>query len=286
MPASPSDLLDAWLGARLPEAAAEWLRGAVDQALRGGDGAAFRIAFGSATRRAGKADLGLDAAAIEEASAARPGWQPEAWTCEQAARALLVLALPSEDHVTYAAAFEGLFEDAELGELVALYQCLPLLPHPSAHAARAAEGVRTNMKPVFDAVALRNPYPAEELDDDAFNQLVVKCLFVGSPLHLVHGLDARVNADLVQMLSDYAHERWAAGREVSPELWRAVGPLAEGSVLLDLERVLATGTDRERAAVVLAARHNPEAAPLLTVHAELVERASQAFPTWDDIARG
>ena len=40
------------------------------------------------------------------------------------------------------------------------------------------------------------------------------------------------------MLRDYAHERWAAGRPVAPELWRCVGPFAEGAALDDLARVL------------------------------------------------
>jgi hypothetical protein len=130
---------------------------------------------------------------------------------------------------------------------------------------RAAEGVRSNMRVVFEAVAHRNPYPAEQFDEQAWNQLVLKALFVGSTLEPVVGLDARRNPALARMLCDYAHERWAARREVSPELWRCVGPYATGAVLDDFRRLLAQGSDAERRAAVaaLAESPDPEAARLL-----------------------
>jgi hypothetical protein len=67
------------------------------------------------------------------------------------------------------------------------------------------------------------------------------------------------------MLCDYAHERWAARRAVSPELWRCVGPYATGAVLDDFRRLLAQGTDDERRAAVaaLCESPDPEAARLL-----------------------
>lgn len=54
---------------------------------------------------------------------------------------------------------------------------------------------------------------AARLDDAAWRQAVLKCLFVGVPLRLVHGLD-RADDELHRMVADYAAERRAAGREV------------------------------------------------------------------------
>ncbi len=91
-----------------------------------------------------------------------------------------------------------------------------MYPDPPRHALRAAEGVRSNMRTVFEAVAHRNPYAAEQFAESAWNQMVLKALFVGSRLDLVVGLDRRRNEALARMLCDYAHERWAASRVVEP----------------------------------------------------------------------
>ncbi len=285
MPSSPSELLDSWLAVRADAHAREWLSAKIDGARKSGAVPAFFLAFSAAPRKVGRADLGLTQAELGEAADARPGWQPGLWSTSQAARTRLVLALPERDASSYRSVLDQLFDDGDLGELIALYQALPLLPHPEEHRARAAEGIRSNMNAVFEAVALRNPYPSEALDEPAWNQLVLKCLFVGSPLYLVHGIDGRVNRELARMLSDYAHERWAANRLVSPELWRCVGPVADGPLLADLERVLATGAEIERAGAALAARHNPSAEGVLGAHTMAVDRALAAYPTWEAVAQ-
>ena len=112
--------------------------------------------------------------------------------------------------------------------------------------------MRSSVKPIFEAVAHRNPYPAEFFDEGAWNQMVLKALFIDSTLAPIQRLDERANPDLAEMLIDYAHERWAAGRPVSAELWRCVGPYAGERALADLERVLSTGTPEERAAAKAA----------------------------------
>jgi hypothetical protein len=280
---SPEALLDTWLASRTEADLLDWFRAKVVGATKDGADSSFFLAFSTLSRKVGRSPLALSDVEKALAEGARAGWKPGSWTIDQAARTRLVLALPVEDEAGYRLSLDRLFEDADHGELVTLYQALPLLPHPSFHRARAREGIRSNMKTVFEAVALRNPYPAEMLDEAAWNQLVLKCLFVGSTLLFVDGLDERANRTLARMLSDYAHERWAAGRSVSPELWRSIGPIADEAFLPELERVLATGTDVERAGVSLAARHNPNLAPLLLAHSRVVDRALAEYPTWEAV---
>lgn len=68
--------------------------------------------------------------------------------------------------------------------------------------------------------------------------MVLKALFVDSSLWPIYGLEERSNPTLATILCDYANERWAANRLVTPELWRCVGPFASGSMLDDLHRAL------------------------------------------------
>jgi hypothetical protein len=204
----PDNLLRTWLGPQ------PWLEAQIARVAAGDERALF-LAMGLAGRKVGRAALAADAAA---ATALRPGWTLQGWSADQAARTLLVLALPAADPARWLATLDRCFHAATVEELVALYQSLPLLPHPALLAPRAAEGVRNAMSPVFAAVALDNPFPAEQLGEQAFNQMVLKCFFCGCDSARIHGLAARANAELGRMLAHYARERRIAGRVVDPAL--------------------------------------------------------------------
>ena len=66
------------------------------------------------------------------------------------------------DGETFAARFSDLCRTADAAEAIALYRGLPLYPGPERLEPQAAEGVRTNMRAVFEAVAHRNPYPPSD----------------------------------------------------------------------------------------------------------------------------
>lgn len=200
MPApDPVAELSARLAAVLAPEAAAWLAEA-RRRIAAGDRRTLMIAVGQAGRRLGRAE-------------AAPGW-----SADQAGRALLALAIPSSDPATWLADLDRLFHAGAVDELVALYRALPWFPHPELLAARAAEGVRSNIGPVFAAVALGNPYPADHLPEAAWNQMVLKCFFTGADVDRVIGLDRRRNPDLGRMLADHAAERRAARRPLDPRL--------------------------------------------------------------------
>lgn len=280
-------LLRAWIDPVARSEGRAWLD-EKRRAIAGGAPAwQFFTAFSSVPRHLGKDDLRLSEADLAEADAACPGWQPQAWSVDQAGRTLLVLALPQADADAFVHTLDRVFETADVGESVALYQSLPLLPFPPRFRQRAAEGIRTNMTSVFNAIALRNPYPRTWLDEGAWNQMVLKAVFVGSPLHQIDGLDERANPRLAAMLVDYAHERWAAHRSVTPELWRPVGPFAEGVVLDDLARVLRSDSaaKRQAAALALAASPDPRAAEVLAAEApDLREAVRSGALSWATLA--
>ena len=282
---TPAQALEQWLIARLPGDAAEWLQSSAQWLRDGGGDKDLYMSVSLVPRKIGKADLGLSAAELGQATAARPGWDPRDWSLDQAARVYLLLAAGS-DGATFSRRLDQLCATADVGELVAFYRGLPLYPDQPRHVLRAAEGVRTNMKAVFQAVAHRNPYPSEQLAEPAWNQMVLKALFIGVILDPIVGLDRRANPALARMLCDYAHERWAAGRPISPELWRCVGPHARGDMVADLRRVLEKGTDPERAAAALALSTSPDpaASGLLWAYPELSVAVSNHKISWQAIA--
>ena len=281
---TPELLLKQWLDSRLKADARAWLADAAEKLRNGGDTELYR-SVSLVTRKIGKADLALKSEELKQAAVAREGWDPSDWSLDQAARIYLLLVSGS-DGAKFLRRLDQLCNTADVGELVAFYRGLPLYPDQSRYVLRAAEGVRTNMKAVFEAVAHRNPYPAEQLSEPAWNQMVLKTLFIGSTLHPVIGLDRRANAGLARMLCDYAHERWAAGRPISHELWRCVGPYARGEMLGDLGRVLEKGTDPERtaAALALASSPDPAATGLLWAYPELSIAVNENKVSWQTLA--
>jgi hypothetical protein len=244
------------------------------------------LALGYVTRRLGKQDLDLSQEDLAIAQAARPGWIPSDWSVDQATRVAFVLASFNGDDANFQVRIEQLFRTADIGELIAFYRALPLYPAPKLHVSRAREGARSGMQPIFEAVAHRNPYPREEFDENAWNHMVLKALFIGSKLDPIQGLDERANPRLMRMLCDYAHERWAAGRPVSPELWRCVGRFADDAALTDLGRVLETGSlaERQAAALALTASTSSRAGNLLARVPELARGAAAGKPDWAAIS--
>lgn len=277
------ELLHGWLARQLDDTGLAWLDEQLGKA--GGADRDLYLAIGLAPRKLGKTDLQLGPDDLAAADAARLGWNPAGWSIDQAARVALLLAA-ARDAGGFPGKLERLCNTADVRELIAFYQGLPLYPNPGAYVARAGEGARTNMKAVFEAVAHHNPYPAENFDDLTWNQLVLKAVFVGSSLNAIHDFDRRRNADLARTLVDYAHERRAAGRAVTPELWRAVGPFIDESMLDDMKREAESGDPLERQAAVLALRDSddPGARDLINLLPDIVSEVEAGRVSWETVA--
>ncbi|BAY16922.1 hypothetical protein NIES21_27560 [Anabaenopsis circularis NIES-21] len=232
-----NELLNHWVTQQVTQEAVIWLNETTEKINSGANTRVFFSAFSRVPRYTGKHQLKLTSQDLNHASAIRTGWFPSHWSVDQTARTLLVLTLAQADSENYLSALEQVFITADVRELVTLYQALPLLPYAEKLQKRAAEGIRSNMTAVFNAVALCNPYPAEYFDNLVWNQMVLKALFVGSSLQLIQGLDLRANAELARMLIDYADERRSANRSVSAEIW----PLVEKFIdLEDLQNQMPT----------------------------------------------
>ena len=249
-------LLRDWLRRQLPADKSAWLDDQLAK-VRTGQRRDFDVLFGMAPRKLGRDDLALTANDLAAADKARSGWDARQWTIDEAARILALLEFAAVGG-KFTDAFLDLCRTAEVGEAIALYRGLPLYPDPASLEWQVGEGLRTSMRAVFEAIAHRSPFPKENFSEDRWNHMVLKALFIGSTLAPIQGLDERRNPTLAKILSDYAHERWAAGRPVTPELWRCLGPFAEGILLDDLERLAASKEKHERRAAALALSASPD----------------------------
>lgn len=219
-PVSSASWLEDVLRARLAEPVLADIRARVKEAQSGTDRAFFQ-AFALLPRTTGKEICELTPAELSFAAKLFDGWEPPAMRVDELARLWLVLA-GCVDVDGLFRRVEALFAMADVSELVTLYRGLPLYPDGARFTGRAAEGVRSNMKAVYEAVALQNPYPSRWLSDSAFNHLVLKAFHVESTISLIQGLWTRRNPELLRMLRDYASERHSANRSVDPALWKLV----------------------------------------------------------------
>ena len=279
-------LADEWIARAGSADGADWFRGTVRDVVHATNDRALGVAIGLASRRLGKADLALTADDKARAAALRPGFDPSDWSVDQLARVAFMVASHDGDDAAFAARFDAFCSSAGLNELIALCRGLPIYPGAALIEPRAREAVRSGMKPVFEAVAHNNPYPGEVFAEDPWNHMVVKALFICSSLWPIQELDRRANRRLARMLVDFAHERWAAGRPVSAELWRCVAPYADGDGIAALTRAWETGKSKDRLAIALALQRSAGAAVDLPFREEAVKLHARLADQigWRDIA--
>lgn len=253
-PSGTRAIIDRWLRERLDARGLEHYEASAAECARGPTHDRFCALISLSSRFAGQTPLGLSGPDCERANQALQGWNPERWTLLEALRVGLVLAREDLAEAKAKDAMEEAFRYADMGELCALYRSLTHLPGPERFVWRAGEGCRTNMRAVFEAVACDTPYPVTYFDDNAWNQAVVKCIFIEAPLWRFSGLDSRLSPELARIALDLADERRSAGRPVQHELWLCLGEHAGERGLASIERELcgSYAPGRRAAAIALA----------------------------------
>ncbi|WP_405816591.1 EboA domain-containing protein [Streptomyces sp. NBC_01390] len=150
---------------------------------------------------------------------------PDGRTVDETARALLLAALPLHgqalvDEVT------ALHRYGDPAEQRAVLRALPQLDREGTGGFLdlVRQTLRGNDTTLIEAAL--GPYAAVHLPADEYRQAVLKCVFCEIPLARVAGLDARADAELARMLTDFARERTAAGRPVPEDIGPLVRPFA------------------------------------------------------------
>ena len=101
-------------------------------------------------------------------------------------------------------------------------------------------------------------------------------------------MDKRANEELAHILSDYAHERWAAHRTVNPLLWRCVAPFVDDKILPDIERIATSADKPEQIAAALVCRecHYPPVNALMDKFPSIKALAEDPALSWDTLVQG
>lgn len=284
---TPTDLLDSLLKDRLPADQYDWLQERLallnnDESLRD-----IHISFGLIPRRLGRLDLAATSEENAQAASIVTGWQLSGWSIDMTARVLLLCTIAQKTNRNFGEMFKSMCQTADLGESISLYKAIALYPQSDELDKQIGEGLRTSIQAVFEAIAHDNPYPAQHFSELRWNHMVLKALFVDSTLYPIQGLDDRANPELARILCDYAHERWAAGRAVTPELWRCVGPFAKDNMIDDLQRALESNIALEQQGAVLALSScpDPRAQKLLESYPEQTQAVANGVLSWDSIDR-
>jgi hypothetical protein len=180
--------------------------------------------YPAAGMRTGRAPLALSAADLRELNTAAPHIGFERWQREDAARALLLIAHRGTGRSGDAFVADALacFEQGDAREQQSFLRAIALWPEAKAFLPYAIDACRTNIVPVFEALACENPYPSQYFPERNFNQVVLKAMFNSIALQRIVGLPSRLNAELSRMARDYAAERTAAGRSVPADIHLAI----------------------------------------------------------------
>ncbi len=190
------------------------------------------------------------------------------------------------DAAAFARSLAELLLSADTKQRVAIYRGLALFPVSEALVALATDAVISGARPVFEAVAYNNPFPAMHFSDAVWNQMVIRAVRHGGSLASIQQLDERRNADLAHMLMAIVRKQWVARRGISPELLRCVGPFASEDYFADLKKAFRSGggDQRKAAALALAECPKPEALIVLETAPTLWRDIRSGRLSWSDIA--
>lgn len=207
------------------------------------------------------------------------------WTKDQLCRMFLLLVLDQGNVEEFEHEIETLFKTADNRESQALYASIPLFSQPEIWIHRATEAIRSNVGLIFDAMAFNNPYPAMYFDNTAWNQLVLKAIFSDKSIWKITGLTDRRNEKLALTLSDFAHERWAAGRTLPADVWNLVAPYPGERYWQDVAVLLSSDSPDNRKAGYLLWKEQRKVAPeqVKKAHHDVFQKINQENVEWSDL---
>ena len=228
-----------------------WLEEKASLVALENNAAQLNLSFAAISRKTGREIIKLNTDQKKQVNAILSEFSIDGWPLHRLCRTWILLQVNAVEKDNYTNKIDGLFKNAEMNELADLYAALPVFAYPATWVKRCAEGIRSNIGIVLEAIMYDNPYPSKFLDEAAWNQLVLKAFFTDKDVNRIIGLDDRANPPLASTLIDYAHERWAAKRQVNPQLWRLVGKFIDETNISDIQKIAASEDISTRRAAAL-----------------------------------
>ena len=144
------------------------------------------------------------------------------WTVTDATRIILLAEVFSFNFFSADELFRLCYRYSDGGERASLLKGLPLLELRDQSINFLIDVARTNSLEIFSALVYKNPWVVVKFPVSAYNQIVLKSLFMGVNIIYLEGLRAARNSELGRMTADYVQERLDAGRVIPESSWLAV----------------------------------------------------------------
>ena len=236
----------------------------------------FFISFALINKKIPRDHLKLSLSQLQTIKLKHPEFYIENWTLDQLCRFSLLMYYP----LLSAESLTKLISVADTREQISIFKSIPYLENAGHFAPIVVNGIRTNIVDVFDAIALKNSYPASYFSQDEWNQMILKAVFMERPIYQIKDIDQRKNEKLAHVLFDYARERWAASRRVTPELWRMISGYITEKLFVEMIKKMAEGNAQDQKAMLkLIQESNLDAAQQW-----LNSQSTQIEPiSWDQI---
>jgi hypothetical protein len=206
----------------------------------------FFISFALINKKIPRDHLQLSPAQIQTIHLKYPEFNIENWTLDQLCRFSLLMyySLLSVKSLT------KLISVADTREQISIFKSITYLENASHFTPIVVNGIRTNIVDIFDAIALKNPFAASYFSQDEWNQMILKAVFMERPIYQIKNIDQRKNEKLAHILFDYARERWAASRRVTPELWRMISGYITEKLFVEMIKKIAEGNSSDQKAML------------------------------------
>lgn len=206
----------------------------------------FFISFALINKKIPRDHLQLSPAQIQTIHLKYPEFNIENWTLDQLCRFSLLMyySLLSVKSLT------KLISVADTREQISIFKSITYLENASHFTPIVVNGIRTNIVDIFDAIALKNPFAASYFSQDEWNQMILKAVFMERPIYQIKNIDQRKNEKLAHILFDYARERWAASRRVTPELWRMISGYITEKLFVEMIKKIAEGNASDQKAML------------------------------------